>query len=340
MALQEISSLNKILMKGLISTLKSEIYNLTKSTEGNEQSKQLISRLWNLKDILELQIYDYYIPTDYTIERLRKILVAFGDSQGRGKKDEKDKELDPILIAVNGLIQILNLRHEVGNTNDKEKEANGNLFIEHFRSHVLQKTTNYSYKGEHSRQSSFIKTTYSTENSEKKTIEEVSTKLSKNKNTEAEAVARVVLAVLQASGDTFKNIQIRVTDSYINLYSNNDSFKFNMFIDNNGKITVKEGTLYVESPVTVVASGGAKPQEDTAPVTAKPTQIEQPKPAAPAKTVTPATPVAQAKPTPAPAPVAKPEPAVSKAEAFLATVAVVDADEDEQAMLDELPDDL
>lgn len=107
-------------------------------------------------------------------------------------------------------------------------------------------------------------------------------------------------------------------------------------------LTVNSGKVRLGAGVELVEASGEVKAEPTpvVPVAVKPTQIEQPKPAAPAKPVTPATPVAQAKPTPAPAPVAKPEPPVSKAEAFLATVAVVDADEDEQAMLDELPEDL
>ena len=341
MAINEISNLNKILLKGLVATLRTEIGNLSKNNEKKPQTKPLIAKLYNLKDMLELQIFDYYIPRTITLDNSRRILVAIEEERGKKVTKEvngvaKEEELDPIMIAVDGLIQLLNARHD----NPEEKQINGDLFIEHFKAHVLKNSINYSYQNEFSQQSKYIKVTHTAESSENVVIEEFVSKLGKNKNKEIIDTARVVLNLLQATGDKFKSIQIRVTENYVNLYSNSSSFKFNIYIDNNGKITVDEGTIKVKEGVVVETSGSTKAKtEPTAPVVEKPAQIEQPKPAAPAKTVTPATPVAQAKPTPAPAPVAKPEPPVSKAEAFLETVAV-DADDEEQAMLDELPEDL
>lgn len=354
MAIKDLTKQDLLVIDSMTKAFSNEVWKLKKKYENDPAKKDLFAPLYNLKDLVMLRLFDYYMPiksTDKIREILDKIYKADTEQAEKSKtEEEKQKEQeqkDDIILLISSAMGVNNNRFKETATDEERKLATA-LYTDHFKSHVFFTTNPFAYQNEFdtAKKSRFHKSTRTTKDASKNVISESVSQLGTNKDKADEKTSFINDEILGITNGSFNKIFTTLADEYFSIYSTD----YNIDI----RISIKDGIPYVKSGkvklgagVELVEASGEVKAEPTpvAPIAAKPTQIEQPKPVVKPKPAPAATPVAPAKPTPAP--VAKPEPAVSKAEAFLATVAVatevveaVDADEDEQAMLDELPEDL
>lgn len=343
MAISTLSEKDLLEIEDGIKSLTNDIFTIQKhnvSILGRQESFEALAPLFNIKSMIESTKFNYLMPLG-TIENPDKGIRALISSIDM--PDEKIKER--VLIRLEALMEKNNRKFR--SATKEELQGSKATFLAHYRDFVFSSKDSFEYQNKHG--------------------DNKNVKLSESTRTIKDAAKNVLSTIITKLGFDKENPKVRnefindqhryiVSGKSQSLFTTTAKDFFSLFVpkDENssgldakfnpqdGVLTVNSGKVRLGAGVELVEASGEVKAEPTpvVPVAVKPTQIEQPKPAAPAKTVTPATPVAQAKPNPAPAPVAKPEPAVSKAEAFLATVAVVDADEDEQAMLDELPEDL
>lgn len=348
MAIKELTKQDILVIESMTKSFSSEVWKLKKKYESDPSKNDLFAPLYNLKDLVMLRLFDYHMPLRST-DKIREILDKIFKTEESKTEDEltlEQEQKDDIILLISSAMAVHNGRFKDSATDEEKKKATA-LYTEHFKALVFFATNSFAYKNEFDtlKKSKFIKSTRTSKDNEKKVISEMTTTLGANKDKPDEKIAFINDEHLYIINGAFKKIYTTLADDYLSIYSNDSEIDIRISLKDLIPY-IKSGKVKLGADVVVVeASSEAKAQPAAvATVAAKPAKIEQPKPAAPVKT---ATPVAQAKPTPAPTPVAKPEPAVSKAEAFLATVAVatevveaVDADDEEQARLDELPDDL
>lgn len=355
MAILTLSEKDAFKINDAASSLTNDIFKIQRHNApliGKAQSFELLAPFFNLLSMIQLNKFDYFMPMGV----LPKIQERFDQlTIPNNKKEVKialpdDKLKFSIMIRFESIMEVNNKKFL--EANEQEQFSGKNLFIEHYKKYFHLSTDSFEYKN------AFDDTK--------------NVKLSESVRTIKDDVKNVLSTLITKLG--FDEANPKVRNEYINdqhkyiisgksqsLFTTIAKDFFSLFVpkDENtsgldakfnpldGVLTINSGKVKLGAGVELVEATGEVKVDPTpvAPVAAKPTQIEQPKPVVKPKPAPAATPVAPAKPTPAP--VAKPEPVVSKAEAFLATVAVatevveaVDADEDEQAMLDELPDDL
>lgn len=334
MAIKELTKQDILVIESMTKSFSSEVWKLKKKYEGDPSKSDLFAPLYNLKDLVMLRLFDYHMPLRST-DKIREILDKIYKTEEIKTEEElalEQEQKDDIILLISSAMAVHNGRFKDSATEEEKKKATA-LYTEHFKSFVFFSTNSFLYKNEFDtfKKSKFIKSTRTSKDSEKKVISETTTTLGTNKDKPDEKIAFINDEHLYIINGSFKKIYTTLADDYLSIYSNDSEIDIRISLKDLIPY-IKSGKVKLGADVVIVeASSEAKAQPAAvAPVAAKPAKIEQPKPAAPVKS---ATPVAQAKPTPAPAPVAKPEPPVSKAEAFLETVAV-DADDEELANQD------
>lgn len=346
MAISTLSEKDAFKINDAAKSLTNDIFEIHRFNEpkiGKTTSIESLAPFFNLVSMLQLNKLDYFTPMgvlEKIEERLAKISLP----------DDKIKV--SIMIRLESMMEVNNKKFL--KATEPEMQAGRELFIEHYKQYFHFSKDSFEYQNKYG--------------------DNKNVKLNESTRTIKDAAKNVLSTVITKLGFDKDNPKVRneyindnhryiVSGKSLSLFTTTAKDFFSLFVpkDDNtsgidakfnpqdGVLTINSGKVKLGAGVELIEATGEVKAEPTpvVPVAAKPAQIEQPKPVVKPKPAPAATPVAQAKPTPAPAPVAKPEPAVSKAEAFLATVAVatevvdaVDADEEEQAMLDELPDDL
>lgn len=348
MAIKELTKQDILVIESMTKSFSSEIWKLKKKYEIDQSKTDLFAPLYNLKDLVMLRLFDYHMPLKST-DKIREILDKIFKTEESKNEEElalEQEQKDDIILLISSAMAVHNGRFKESATEEEKKKATA-LYTEHFKAFVFFTTNSFAYKNEFdtSNKQKFRKTTRTLKDSEKKVISETITTLGANKDKPDEKIAFINDEHLYIINGAFKKIYTTLADDYLSIYSNDSDIDIRISLKDLIPY-IKSGKVKLGADVVIVeASSDTKSDsERTTPVPVKPTQIEQPKPGVAAK---PVAPVAQAKQTPAHKPaaaVAKPEPAVDKAEAFLETVAVateaVDADDEEQAMLDELPEHL
>ncbi|WP_350613236.1 hypothetical protein [Pseudomonas sp. HY7a-MNA-CIBAN-0227] len=351
MAIKELTKQDLLGMDSMIKSFGSELWKLKTTYEADPVKKELIASLYNLKDIFSLRLFSYYMPVGPTTknvkDKLDKIFFTTEEQDDSALKIQEEHK-DDILTYLSSVMSINNKKYR--EATPEEIASDKSVYTEHFKTFVFFPKSSFAYRNEFdtAKKSRFIKSTRTLKDSEKKVISETISTLGANKDKPDEKISLINDEHLYILNGSFSKIYTTLAEDYLSIYSIDSAIDIRISLKDlipfikSGKVKLGDAAIIVEASSDTKAD-----PEPIAPVVEKTAKIEQAKPAAPAKPTPPATPVAQAKPTPAPAPVAKPEPVMSKAEAFLATVAVstevvdaVDADEDEQAMLDDLPDDI
>lgn len=349
MAIKELTKQDLLGMNSMTKSFSSELWKLKNKHEENTEKTDLISSLFNLHDILSLKSFDYYMLVGASVKHVTSVLdLIFKDDSNKDNADllKAEAELkDDIITYISSVMSINNKKFRDSSSEEKKQAAAA--YTEHFKIYVfnLEVSKNrFAYKNEYDKSSKLISSKRTATDNLLKKDRRLSIETNSNFGTtvDDQKISFLIDDFQTLSNGTSKWITTTTSDSYIGFYSKEEHYGIDgKFYFKDGVLHIKSGKVKLGAGVEIVEASGEVKAEPTpvAPVAAKPAKIEQPKPVAKPKPAPAATPVAQAKPTPATAPVAKPEPAVTEAEAFLDTVAV-DADEDEQAMLDELPDDL
>lgn len=344
MAIKELTKQDILVIESMTKNFSSEIWNLKKKFKDDATKNDLFAPLYNFKDLVSLRLFDYYMPLKST-DKIREILDKIYTVAEPKTDDEiaaENDQKDDIILLISSAMGVHNSRFkDASSAEDKQKGLA--LFTEHFKSYVWGSKNSFTYQNQFgkNKKDKFVKKNSTLKDAEKNVIGESSSQLGYSKDKPDEKTTFINEEILLIADGAFKKIFTTLTEDYLSVYSSDLGIDL--------RISVKDLTPFIKSGKVKVFDGvevikvTAESKADPAPVATKPAQIEQPKPAAPAK---PATPVAQAQPTPAPE--AKPaEPAVDKraeAEAFLASVAVSKASEEttvyaEEDELDGVDDD-